>query len=518
MHSDSRGRVLHCCFDLSVRSIDRDFFPFLLLAEWHRQACEFDAINLIFAGPERVPNQEDGEPVMGSAIDRITRSGRLLLPSVKGWTVCRSRREAIRSLHDAEQLSVSCELPRDLTTWDPKRPAEFLDLFAELDVLDTGVHRVPSFSPTQQARDYVESWTAKVARGRHVVTISPPSDCVDLGAWKYAIEYLSRDSYCPVVFFDNPRAELSDVLAAEGLEVFPGTEHCPSIRVHLYRSALLNLVENDEGMAICAVDPCINFWAFGCQFLGILQEGPTRRLLDADNDLEKFCDASLVPTTLGIGRQSQDSAVNPSLSETMSINAWFEKALAFHASGARGMDRAITIYRSILNKESDHSGANGMLGVCALTFGRIDEAIQLLGKATTIEPDEPAYRFYLGVSFWQKQDRGNAILAFKEAVVLDPDILEAWEYLALIYREAGQEDLALSCFARVVADGHCTIQMIYDYADCLERCNQTDLAADFYEIASKRYFERLVEEDYLNSMISPIRRRPYLVRNAWFSI
>ncbi len=517
MPHDSRDHALHCCFDLEVRSIDRDFFPFLLLAESHRQACGLDAINLIFAGPDRLPEAQDAKPVLGRRFDRITRSGRLLLPSVKGWTVCGSRQEGIRLLHEAGQLPVSCEFPLDLTIWDPQKPAENLDLFAELNVLETEGHRVPSFTPTQQAKDYVESWSNAVARGRHVVTISPPSDCVDLGGWKYAIENLNRDSYCPVAYFDNPRAELSSSPTIEGLEFFPGTEHCPSLRLHLYRSALLNLIENDEGMAICAVDPDINFWAFGCHFPEILQEGPARRVLDTHEELQTVCGTSFDLTTLNIGLQPKNDASSPASAETMSVKEWFEKALAFHASGASGMDRAITIYRSILNKEPNHSGANGMLGVCALTFGRIDEAIQLLGKAAAIEPDESAYYFYLGVSFLQKQDSSNAILSFKQAVVLDPDTPEAWEYLAVIYRENGQEELASSCFARVAADGHCTIQMLYDYADCLEQCGQTESAADTYEVASKRYLERLEDEDNLNSMVSPIRRRPYLIRNAWFS-
>jgi Flp pilus assembly protein TadD len=73
-----------------------------------------------------------------------------------------------------------------------------------------------------------------------------------------------------------------------------------------------------------------------------------------------------------------------------------------------------------------------LLNSLAVLFSRIqkfDDALQLLSKAVQINPEDPLSWFNLGVAFEAKGDLKGAESAYRQALLLQPDLDRASEYL-----------------------------------------------------------------------------------------
>ena len=76
-----------------------------------------------------------------------------------------------------------------------------------------------------------------------------------------------------------------------------------------------------------------------------------------------------------------------------------------------------------------------LLNSLAVLYGRkqrFDDALQLLSKAVQYDPDEPLSWLNLGVSLEAKGDRKGAEAAYRQALLLQPDLGRAAEYLRWI--------------------------------------------------------------------------------------
>ncbi len=81
-----------------------------------------------------------------------------------------------------------------------------------------------------------------------------------------------------------------------------------------------------------------------------------------------------------------------------------------------------------------------------LTFaGRPEEALKLLEKAMRLNPHYPFwYLFNFGHAYYLLGQYEEAITALKKALIHNPNYLPAHGFLAIIYRELGQEEEARS--------------------------------------------------------------------------
>ena len=69
-------------------------------------------------------------------------------------------------------------------------------------------------------------------------------------------------------------------------------------------------------------------------------------------------------------------------------------ALEHHQAGRRA--EAEPLYRRILEVEPRHADAWHLLGVLALEAGRLDRAVEEIGRAVAIDPTQASYHFNLG--------------------------------------------------------------------------------------------------------------------------
>ena len=98
----------------------------------------------------------------------------------------------------------------------------------------------------------------------------------------------------------------------------------------------------------------------------------------------------------------------------------------------RDPDRAIPVLEPALARMADDTSLLNGLAVLYSRKERFDDAMRLLSKAVRVNPDEPLSWLNLGVSLEAKGDRTGAEAAYRQALLLQPDLTRAREYLARI--------------------------------------------------------------------------------------
>lgn len=105
--------------------------------------------------------------------------------------------------------------------------------------------------------------------------------------------------------------------------------------------------------------------------------------------------------------------------------------------------RAVTRLERAHQKGYSAPGFNLMLGLSYLYTGKYEEAVKFLSSATE---ESASTWFALGNAYYNMNDYVSAANAFRKAIALKPDFLEAIEALAMLYPDGGvtrEEALAL---------------------------------------------------------------------------
>lgn len=154
------------------------------------------------------------------------------------------------------------------------------------------------------------------------------------------------------------------------------------------------------------------------------------------------------------------------------------------------LPQAEAILRQILSQFPGHPEAMHLLGVLAHVAGQTSLAIDLIGKAIAIQPDnahfhanrgemcrllkrldeavghgemaislapdQAAYHSNLGVAYYDKKDYDRAEACQQRALAIAPDLLTALNNMGSILRERKQREEAVSYYRRVLqlAPGH----------------------------------------------------------------
>jgi tetratricopeptide (TPR) repeat protein len=87
----------------------------------------------------------------------------------------------------------------------------------------------------------------------------------------------------------------------------------------------------------------------------------------------------------------------------------------------------------------------------AMSGGDLPLAIELMDRATTLEPDWSEGWNRRASVFWRLQDHASAIADLKRTLVLEPRHFEAWAALGRIYQSMDDKPRALEAFRRAAA-------------------------------------------------------------------
>jgi protein O-GlcNAc transferase len=127
----------------------------------------------------------------------------------------------------------------------------------------------------------------------------------------------------------------------------------------------------------------------------------------------------------------------------------FQLALRQHQS--RHLREAESLYNQLLSQCPDHVEAIHYLGVIALQEGRGDAALELIGKAITLNPSYAEAHSNLGNILMGKGQLDEAIASFRRAVELDPNLAHAHYNLGNALYDAGRFDDAIAAYHRAIA-------------------------------------------------------------------
>lgn len=122
------------------------------------------------------------------------------------------------------------------------------------------------------------------------------------------------------------------------------------------------------------------------------------------------------------------------------------QALSFHKQG--DLDRAASLYRTVLDGDPKALTALHMLGVIDRDAGRTKEAISLLSSAHEVAPKNAEVCFDLGLVLLQTGQQKVAVEALSLAVNLNPDQAAGWHHLGRLHRKQCEPEKAEQCFQK----------------------------------------------------------------------
>jgi predicted Zn-dependent protease len=120
-------------------------------------------------------------------------------------------------------------------------------------------------------------------------------------------------------------------------------------------------------------------------------------------------------------------------------DATFAAAQSLAALGR--YDEASTLFTTMIERDPGDALALAESGRMHWTARRFEQAVELYRRAVKQEPWNPKFRLNLGMSLASLGRMGDAADEGLEAVRLDPDSPEIWEFLRNAGREAGRESL-----------------------------------------------------------------------------
>ena len=131
------------------------------------------------------------------------------------------------------------------------------------------------------------------------------------------------------------------------------------------------------------------------------------------------------------------------------IVADFSQAVARHARGEFAWPEQI--YRRILAENPYHDGALHYLGVLALQQGRPEAAVETIGRALALAPENTIARYNYGHALAAAGRPAEAFAAYRRVVAENPGHAAAWRDIGVIHYNGHRLDEALACFQRAVA-------------------------------------------------------------------
>ena len=173
-----------------------------------------------------------------------------------------------------------------------------------------------------------------------------------------------------------------------------------------------------------------------------------------------------------------------------SVAQTLQAALKHHQSGE--LDRAESLYRTIVRIDPKHADALHLLGVAAHQRGENAEAVEYIARAIAVNNAAASYHSNLGAAYRALGDSENAVDCFEEAARIQPDYFEAHYNLGTLLQERGRSQQAIASFREAVrisptaADAHNNLGIALRECDQYEQsaqCHRTavSLQSDFAE-------------------------------------
>jgi tetratricopeptide (TPR) repeat protein len=131
------------------------------------------------------------------------------------------------------------------------------------------------------------------------------------------------------------------------------------------------------------------------------------------------------------------------------IAARFQEGLAHHQ--AQRFAEAQEAYSEVLGADPRHAEAWRRMSLLAEQFGRPDLALDWIGKAVALEPDNLHYLFAEAVTLQEAGRLADAEARYRRMIAINPDLADVHSNLGVVLRGQGRKAEALAAYQRAVA-------------------------------------------------------------------
>jgi hypothetical protein len=138
----------------------------------------------------------------------------------------------------------------------------------------------------------------------------------------------------------------------------------------------------------------------------------------------------------------------PERTDANAIDFKFDQGLALHHQGK--LSDAERAYAEVLQHQPNHFDALHLLGVIALQTRRTEKAIELIGKAISLNTKIAAAYSNLGTAFKDLKRPNEALASYDRAIALEPGYAEAHGNRGLVLLELKRPEEALASFERAI--------------------------------------------------------------------
>lgn len=136
-------------------------------------------------------------------------------------------------------------------------------------------------------------------------------------------------------------------------------------------------------------------------------------------------------------------------SQTVTLSQALQIALQHFQEGR--FSETENICTQILHAIPENADALHLMGLTALRAGRLDIALELVGKAIAILPDNPYLHNSLGEVYSGMAMLDQAIASYREAIRLFPEFAEAHNNLGIVYGKLERYDEAIACYRKALS-------------------------------------------------------------------
>ncbi len=157
------------------------------------------------------------------------------------------------------------------------------------------------------------------------------------------------------------------------------------------------------------------------------------------------------------------------------------QALEKHRAG--NYAEAETAYRQILRRAPRHPDALHLLGVVARQTGRVQLALQSIGRALAIVDCEPTIHYNYGNALVDAGRLEEAIVSFRRALELKPDLAEARVNLGLSLQNVGRPLEAIEQFQLLSAAQPQSAESQWNLGNAFHHAYQPDEALECFQKA-----------------------------------
>ncbi len=180
-------------------------------------------------------------------------------------------------------------------------------------------------------------------------------------------------------------------------------------------------------------------------------------------------------------RQAKLMAKSPTPSSTVIVKQLLEEAISHHRAGR--LSQAETCYQKILTQDPAHADALHLLGLVAYQQGRYEHALDCITKAIQRDATKPLYFYNQGLVRQKLYQLHEAERAYRQALSLKGDYVEALGNLGNVLREKGELDEACAIYRQVLTIKPDHLEGYNNLGVVLKELGNRDEARDAYQRA-----------------------------------